>query len=124
MYRARHNSQLASFNEYPNVADTSYDVARLFIRLSSQDMLQSSFTLSKAQEDVPAQLGWAVQVDPMTPMLKAPGPKPLKLKCDKLLSTCAFRSNLRRFSWGVCRACCACTASAAATRQGAYEWAL
>jgi len=43
-------------------------------------------------------LGRAVQVDPIKPTLNAPGPKPLKLKCDKLLSTCAFKSNLRRFN--------------------------
>jgi hypothetical protein len=41
-------------------------------------------------------LGGAVQVDPMKPMLKLPGPMLLKLKCDKLLSTFAFKFNLHR----------------------------
>jgi len=34
----------------------------------------------------------------MKPTGKAPGPKPSKLNCDKRLSTCAFRSNLRRIN--------------------------
>ena len=34
----------------------------------------------------------------MKPTLKAPGTKPLKLKFDKLLSSCAFRINLRRYN--------------------------
>jgi len=37
-----------------------------------------------------------VQVDPIKPTLKAPGAKRLKLKYEKLLSSCAFKSNLRR----------------------------
>jgi hypothetical protein len=44
-------------------------------------------------------LGKAVQVDPMKPMLKAPGTKNLKLQCDILLSNFAFKSNLRRYTW-------------------------
>ena len=40
--------------------------------------------------------GRAVQVDPMKPMLKPPGIKHLKLNCDILLSTFAFKFNLRR----------------------------
>ena len=40
--------------------------------------------------------GWAVQVDPIKPTLKAPGPQPLKLKRDALLSSLAFEFNLRR----------------------------
>jgi len=39
-----------------------------------------------------------VQVDPMKPKLKPPGPKRLKLMCDILLSTFAFKFNLRRCS--------------------------
>ena len=39
----------------------------------------------------------AVQVDPIKPTLKPPGTKLLKLKCDTLLSTSAFKFNLRRF---------------------------
>ena len=38
----------------------------------------------------------AVQVDPMKPMLKAPGSKRLKLKCDESLWNFAFKFNLRR----------------------------
>jgi len=38
-----------------------------------------------------------VQVDPIKPTLKAPAPKRLKLNCDKLLPTSAFKFNLRRF---------------------------
>ena len=43
-------------------------------------------------------LGRAVQVDPIKPMLKAPGTKRLKLKYNKLLSSFAFKINLRRFT--------------------------
>ena len=35
-------------------------------------------------------------VDPVKPMLKPPGTKRLKLKCDVLLSSFAFKINLRR----------------------------
>jgi len=42
--------------------------------------------------------GWAVQLKPMRLKLKAPGTKPLKLKCDKLLSTFAFNFNLCRYT--------------------------
>ena len=41
--------------------------------------------------------GRAVLVDPIKPTLKAPGTKRLTLRYDKLLSTFAFKSNLRRF---------------------------
>jgi len=44
------------------------------------------------------QPGKAVQVDPINPTLKAPGPQHLILKYDKLLSTCAFKFNLRRYN--------------------------
>ena len=40
--------------------------------------------------------GRAVQVAPIKPKLKPPGTKRLKLKCDILLSTSAFKFNLRR----------------------------
>ena len=43
-------------------------------------------------------LGVAVQVDPMKPKLKPPGTKRLKLKCDILLSSSAFKLNLRHSS--------------------------
>jgi len=39
-----------------------------------------------------------MQVDPMKPMLKPPGTKHLKLKCGMLLSTFAFKFNLRRYN--------------------------
>jgi hypothetical protein len=39
-----------------------------------------------------------VQVDPITPTLKAPGTKHLNLNCDILLSTLAFKFNLRHYS--------------------------
>ena len=39
-----------------------------------------------------------VQVKANKPALKAPGTKRLKLKCDILLSTSAFKTNLRRYS--------------------------
>ena len=40
----------------------------------------------------------AVQVDPIKPTLKAPGTKRLKLKHDKVLSSFAFKFNLRRYN--------------------------
>jgi hypothetical protein len=39
-----------------------------------------------------------VQVDPIKPKLKMPRSKRLKLNCDVLLSTSAFKFNLRRFT--------------------------
>jgi len=45
-----------------------------------------------------ARQGEAVQVEPMKPMLKAPGTKRLKLKYDILLSSFAFNFNLRRYT--------------------------
>jgi len=39
-----------------------------------------------------------MQVDPIEPTLTAPGTMPLKLKCDELVSSCAFKCNLRRFT--------------------------
>ena len=42
-----------------------------------------------------------MQVDPIKPTLRAPGLKRLKLKCDKLLSTFAFKFNLRCYSEAV-----------------------
>ena len=44
-------------------------------------------------------MGRAVQVDPIEPALKAPGSKRLKLKCDHLRSSFAFKFNLRRYIW-------------------------
>jgi len=39
-----------------------------------------------------------VQVDPIKPTLKAPGTKRLKPQYDELLSSFAFKFNLRRFN--------------------------
>ena len=44
--------------------------------------------------------GRAVQVDPVKPTLKAPGTKRLKLEYDEVLSSFAFKSNLRRYTAG------------------------
>jgi len=44
-------------------------------------------------------LGTAVQIDPIKPMLKAPGSKRLKLEYDELLSNFGFNINLRRYTW-------------------------
>jgi hypothetical protein len=45
-----------------------------------------------------ARKGRAVQVDPIKPMLKAPGVKHSKLICDEPLSTFAFKFNWRRYT--------------------------
>jgi hypothetical protein len=50
-------------------------------------------------------LGEAVQVDPIRPKLKAPGTKLLKLGYDELLSSFAFKFNLRLYSWGGLSSC-------------------
>ena len=52
---------------------------------------------------VPGYLGRAV-LDPIKPTLKPPGTKHLKLKCEILLSTSAFKFNLRRYTLGRGRA--------------------
>jgi len=39
-----------------------------------------------------------VQVDPIIPRLKPPGTKRLKLNCDMLLLTSAFKFDLRRYT--------------------------
>ena len=41
-----------------------------------------------------------MQVDPIKPVLKAPGTTRLKLKYGKLLSSFAFKFNLRRYIEG------------------------
>jgi len=48
-------------------------------------------------------LGRAVHVQPMKPVLKAPGSMLLRLKYDGLLSNFAFKFNLRRYSVVSCR---------------------
>ena len=42
-----------------------------------------------------------MQVDPIKPKLKPPAAKHLKLNCDMLLSTSAFKFNLRRHTKGL-----------------------
>ena len=39
-----------------------------------------------------------MQVDPIKPKLNPPGTKRLKLNCDKLLPTSAFKFDLRRYT--------------------------
>jgi hypothetical protein len=46
--------------------------------------------------------GRAVHVDPITPKLKPPGTKRSKLNCDELLSSFAFKFDLRRFIADAC----------------------
>ena len=54
---------------------------------------------AKAADDADADAdGEAVQVDPMKHILKPPGAKHLKLKCDTVLSTFAFKFSLRRYT--------------------------
>ena len=62
-----------------------------------------AFSGGRAQrQQVVLLLGKAVQVDPIKPKptLKPPGTKRLKLQCVELLSTSAFKFNLRRYGWG------------------------
>jgi len=47
--------------------------------------------------------GRVVQVDPIKPVLKAPGSQRLRLRCDILLSNYAFKFNLRRYSKAIKR---------------------
>jgi len=56
--------------------------------------------------------GRAVQVGPIKPKSKSPGTKRLKLKYHKLLSSFAFKFNLRRYTTG----CCATGATRCSTR--------
>ena len=59
----------------------------------------------RAAEDMESKehaLGEAVQIEPMQFVLKAPGTRRLKLKYDELLSTFAFESNSRHYSWVAC----------------------
>jgi len=61
--------------------------------------------------------GEAVQVESMKPKLKPPGTERLKLKCDILLSTSAFKSNSHHY---IQRACCSgCTLWARPFTSGA-----
>ena len=56
-----------------------------------------------------------MQVDPIKPTLKPPGMKRLKLKHDGLLSSFAFKFNLRRYTEECGRICGRGTPAAAAT---------
>jgi hypothetical protein len=51
-----------------------------------------------AEQQEEAEEGREVQVDPMNPKLRPPGSKRLKLNCDVLLSTSAFKFKLRRYT--------------------------
>ena len=55
-----------------------------------------------------------MQVDPIEPTSKAPGTKRLKLEYDKLLSSFAFKFNLRRYTELLL------TRGADGTKAGAY----
>jgi len=68
-------------------------------------------------------IGKAVQVVPIKPTLKAPGTKRLKLKCDRLLSTLAFKFNLRRYT-SARTACTPSTASHVSTRSPRWTSAI
>jgi len=57
---------------------------------------------ARAPRGVRARHGGAVQVAPIKPTLKPPGTKHLKLKCDIVLSTFAFKFKLRRYTMGFC----------------------
>jgi len=46
-----------------------------------------------------------VQVEPIKPTLKAPGSKCLKLPYDELLSSFAFKFDLRRYNEAPCPGC-------------------
>jgi len=39
-----------------------------------------------------------VQLEPIEPTWKAPGPQRLILKCEKFLQSCAFEFNVRRYT--------------------------
>ena len=57
----------------------------------------------QSEDPPPEPRGRAVQVDPVTSTLKAPGSKRLKLKCDDPLSSVGFKFNLRRYNAGRAR---------------------
>ena len=50
-------------------------------------------------------LGRAVQADPIKHKFKPPGTKRLQLNCDVLLSTSAFKINLRRYTLAAANFC-------------------
>ena len=61
-----------------------------------------------------------MQVDPIKPMLKAPGPECLNLKCDETLSKFAFNFKLRRYNESSMLDLPLCAALLDAVRAGAY----
>ena len=63
--------------------------------------LDEGCDLGQAPREVEGRIqGRAAQVHPIKPKLKPPGTKRLKLNCDILLSTSAFKFNLRRYNKG------------------------
>ena len=44
-----------------------------------------------------------MQIDPIKLSVKAPGSERLKLKYEKLVSSCGFKFNLRRYNMGAAR---------------------
>jgi hypothetical protein len=58
--------------------------------------------------------GWAVQLESMKPVMKAPGHERLKLKHDILHSSFPFKLNLRHYAAATWRrpTCCPCPAGA------------
>ena len=69
-------------------------------KMTRDGFLRNNRGIDDGQDLDGEMLGRAMQVDPMKPTLKAPGPKHLKLNCDILLSSFAFKFYLRRYSWG------------------------
>ena len=58
----------------------------------------AAFSAMLPRGGTPPAPGNAVQLDPIKPMLQAPGTKRLKLKYDELLSNVAFKFKLRRYT--------------------------
>jgi len=52
------------------------------------------------EQELEQKQGRPVQVEPIEPMLKAPGTKRLKLRYDESLSNFAFNFNLHRYNKG------------------------
>jgi hypothetical protein len=65
--------------------------------------------------------GRAVQLEPMKPKLKPPGTKRLKPNFDVLLSTSAFKFNLRRYTTGMARSVSASSSSQGGPSQQALN---
>ena len=65
--------------------------------------------------------GWAVQVDPIRPTLKAPRTKRLKLKYDGPLSNFAFKFNVRRYTTALSKLAAHEPLRALMRRAGVFE---